>query len=158
MRQFLILTLLIPLLTSPISYAENRFTLQDATANVKKLPTDKARSGFYLEIKRSYIRAYSGWQKKTIALLRSKGFEAFNGDPKDQISADDILSVESLEHTSEPRLIISSVYVGPYSSRKAAEKMIPKLLAALKPLIDYEKKNDELDNRYLFLVGVVRVI
>jgi hypothetical protein len=66
--------------------------------------------------------------------------------------------VESLEQTSEPRSSISSVYVGPYPSAKTAEKIIPKLLAALKPLIVKEKKNDGLHNRYLFLVGVVRVI
>jgi hypothetical protein len=36
--------------------------------------------------------------------------------------------------------------------------MIPQLLSALKPLIDDEKKDDELHNRHLFLVGVVRVM
>jgi hypothetical protein len=43
-------------------------------------------------------------------------------------------------------------------SREAAERVIPELLLALKPLIDDEKRDDELANRYLFLVGVVRVI
>ncbi len=158
MRRILIPPLLIALLISPISYAENKLTLQSNSTKIKKTSTNKARSGFYLEIKRSYVRAYSGWQKRTIALLRPKGFEAFNGNPKNQISTDNILSVESLEKTAKPRLIISSVYVGPYQSREVAEHMIPELLSALKPLIDDEKKNDELNNRYLFLVRVVRVI
>jgi hypothetical protein len=157
MRPFLIPTLLIILIISPISYAENKLALQDASTHTKTTSTNKARSGFYLEIKRSYVRAYSGWQKKTITLLRSKGFKAFNGNPKNQISADNILSMESMEQTSKPILIISPVYVGPFKSRKVAEHMIPKLLSALKPLIDEEKKNDGLNNRYLFLVGVVRV-
>lgn len=124
---------------------------------MEEAATKKARSGFYLEIKRSYVRAYSGWQKKTIALLRSKGLEAFNGDPKKQSSAGNVFSVESIEKTSKPRLIISSVYVGPYKSGEAAEHGIRELLSALKPLIEYEKKNDGLHNRHLFLVGVVRV-
>lgn len=119
---------------------------------------NKARLGFYLEIKRSYVRAYSGWQKKTITLLRLNGFPAFNGEPNRKISAGEISTMESIERTSRPRLIISAVYVGPYQSRAAAEDMIPELLSALKPLVDDEKKNDELNNRYLFLVGVVRVI
>jgi len=157
MRQFLILTLLITLLISPVSQAENKYTLQDALTNIKEISTNKARSGFYLEIKRSYIRAYSGWQQNTIGLLRSKGFKAFNGVPKHEISADNMSTVKFLEQTSEPRVIISSVYVGPYPSAKAAEQMIPKLLSALKPMIVDEKRNDELHNRYLFLVGVVSV-
>ena len=158
MRRILIHALLIALLISPISYAENRITLQSPSAKIKETSTNKVRSGFYLEIKRSYVRAYSGWQKKTITLLRSKCFRAFNGDPKNQISADNILSMESLEKTAKPRLLISSVYIGPYKSAEVAEHMIPELLSALKPLIDDEKKNDELHNRYLFLVDVVRVM
>ena len=158
MRRILIRAMLIALLISPISYAENKVTLQSPSTKIKKTSTNKVRSGFYLEIKRSYVRAYPGWQKKTIALLRSKGFKAFNGDPKNQISADNTLSMGSLEKTATPSLIISSVYVGSYKSREVAEHMIPQLLSALKPLIDNEKKNDELNNRYLFLVGVVRVM
>ena len=158
MRRILIPAVLIALLVSPISYAENKITLQSPSTKIKKTSTNKVRSGFYLEIKRSYVRAYSGWQKKTIALLRSKGFKAFNGDPKNQISADNIVSMGSLEKTATPRIIISSVYIGPYKSMEVAEDMIPHLLSALKPLIDDEKKNDGLHNRYLFLVGVVRVM
>jgi hypothetical protein len=157
MRRILVPFLLIALLISPISYAENKLTSQSSSANTKSSSTNKARSGFYLEIKRSYIRAYSGWQKKTIALLRPKGFEAFNGDPKNHDIADNVRNIESIEKTTKPRLIISSVYVGPYQSREQAEHRIPKLLSALKPLIDHEKKNDELNERSLFLVGVVRV-
>jgi hypothetical protein len=104
------------------------------------------------------VRAYPGWQKKTIALLKLKGFAAFNGEPKNQVIADNISNVESLERTSRPRLVISAVYAGRYDSRTTAEQMIPGLLAALRPMIDAEKKNDELNNRYLFLVGVVRVL
>ena len=158
MRRILIPTLLMALLVSPVSHAENKLTPQNAPAKIKKAPTNKARSGFYLEIKRSYVRAYPGWQKKTIARLRAKGFAAFNGDPKNPSFADDMWSVESIEKTSKPVIIISPVYVGPYRTREAAEHVIPELLLALKPLIDDEKKNDELANRYLFLVGVVRVI
>ena len=158
MRRILIPTLLMALLVSPVSHAENKLTPQNAPAKIKKASTNKARSGFYLEIKRSYVRAYSGWQKKTIARLRAKGFAAFNGDPKNPVFADNIWSMESIEKTSKPVIIISPVYVGPYQTREAAEHVIPELLRALKPLIDDEKKNDELTNRYLFLVGVVRVI
>ncbi|MDQ2921933.1 MAG: hypothetical protein M3R52_10035 [Acidobacteriota bacterium] len=158
MRCLLIPFLLIALLISPIAQAENKLTPQSNSAKVKKSSTNKARSGFYLEIKRSYIRAYSGWQKKTIALLRPKGFDAFNGDPQNQSIADNMMSIESIEKTVKPRLVISSVYVGPYRSKEEAERTIRKLLSALKPLIDREKKNDELHNRYLFLVGVVRII
>jgi hypothetical protein len=43
-------------------------------------------------------------------------------------------------------------------SEKTAKKMIPKVLSALRPLMVEEKKNDELNNRYLFLIGVVKVI
>jgi len=157
MRRILIPAVLIALLISPISSAENQTTIQSPSTKVKKASPNKARSGFYLEIKRSYVRAYPGWQKKTIALLRTKGFKAFNGNPKNQISADNIVSMGSLEKTATTRIIISSVYIGPYKSREVAEHMIPQLLSALKPLIDDEKKNDELHNRYLFLVGVVRV-
>lgn len=131
---------------------------QSSSAKIKRSSTNKARSGFYLEIKRSYVRAYPGWQKNTIALLRPKGFEAFNGDPKNNDIADNIRNLESIEKTAKPTLIVSSVYVGPHRSREQAEHRIPKLLSALKPLIDREKKNDELHNRSLFLVGVVRVI
>jgi hypothetical protein len=158
MRQILISTLLISLLISSTSNAENKSTLHSASNQIKKRSTNNARSGFYLEIKRSYVRAYSGWQKKTITLLRRNGFAAFNGEPNKQIGAGDISNVESIERTSRPRLVISAVYVGPYHSRAVAEDMIPELLSALKPLIDEKKKNDELNNRYLFLVGVVRVI
>jgi hypothetical protein len=158
MRQILISTLLTSLLISPTANAENRSTLHSAATQIKKRSTNKARSGFYLEIKRSYVRAYPGWQKKTITLLRLNGFAAFNGEPNKQISAGDISNIESIERTSRPRLIISAVYVGPYQSSAVAEDMIPELLSGLKPLIDDEKKNDELNNRYLFLVGVVRVI
>jgi hypothetical protein len=158
MRRILIPFLLIVLLIAPISYAENKLTLQSSSAKIKRSSTSKARSGFYLEIKRSYVRAYSGWQKNTIALLRPKGFDAFNGDPKNHNFADNIWSLESIEKTTKPTLVISSVYVGPYRSRQQAERKIPKLLSALKPLIAREKKNDELHNRSLFLVGVVRVI
>ena len=158
MRQILISTLLISLLISPTSNAEDKSNLHGASTQIKKRSTNKARSGFYLEIKRSYVRAYSGWQKKTIALLRLNGFAAFNGEPNKQISAGDISHMESIERNSRPRSIISAVYVGPYQSSAVAEDMIPELLSALKPLIDDEKKNDELNNRYLFLVGVVRVI
>jgi hypothetical protein len=158
MRRIRIHAALIALLVSSIAYAENKITLQSPSTKIKKTSTNKVRSGFYLEIKRSYVRAYSGWQKKTIALLRSKGFKAFNGDPKNQISADNIVRMGSLEKTATPRIIISSVYIGPYNSRELAEQMIPQLLSALKPLIDDEKKDDELHNRYLFLVGVVRVM
>ena len=157
MRQILIPTMLIALLSSSASNAENKSTLHGAATQIGKSSANKARPGFYLEIKRSHVRAYSGWQKKTITLLRLKGFAAFNGEPKNQISTGQISNMESLEKYSRPRLIISAVYVGPYQSRAAAERMIPKLLLALKPLIDDEKKNDELNNRYLFLVGVVRV-
>jgi hypothetical protein len=83
---------------------------------------------------------------------------AFNGDPKNPSFADDMWSVESIEKTSKPVIIISPVYIGPYRTREAAEHVVPEILLALKPLIDDEKKNDELANRYLFLVGVVRVI
>jgi len=158
MRRILVPFLLLTLLITPISYAENRLTLQGSSAKIKSSTTNKVPSGFYLEIKRSYVRAYPGWQKNTIALLRPKGFEAFNGDPKNNDIADNIRNIEYIEKTTKPTIIISSVYVGPYRSRQQAERSIPKLLAALKPLIDREKKNDELHNRSLFLVGVVRVI
>ncbi|MDX6614770.1 MAG: hypothetical protein QOD75_3956 [Blastocatellia bacterium] len=158
MKFLITLSLIITLLLSPIARAENKCARPDASTNIRELSDNKAPSGFYLEIKRSYIRAYPGWQQNTIILLRSRGFKAFNGDPRDQeMGADQILTVKSLKQSSKPRLAISSVYVGPYPSGKVAEKMIPKLLAALKPLIVKEKKNDELNNRYLFLVGVVRV-
>jgi hypothetical protein len=157
MKEYLLPALLISLIISLISPARNA-ALQDGPTNIKEISTNKARSGFYLEIKRSYIRAYSGWQEHTITILRSKGFEAFNAEPKDEIRADSRLTVKSLEQSSTPKLVISSVYVGPYRSEKAAQKMIPKVLSALKPLIVDEKKNDELNNRYLFLIGVVRVI
>ena len=157
MRQILISILLISVLSSSASNAENKSTLHGASTQIRKSPATKAPSGFYLEIKRSYVRAYSGWQKKTITLLKLKGFAAFNGEPMNRVSAGKISNMESLEKTSRPKLIISSVYVGPYRSSAAAERMIPALLSALKPLIDAEKKDYELNNRYLFLVGVVRV-
>jgi len=157
MRCLLVLILLIALLVSSISDAKNNVTLQKASTELEKTSTNKARSGFYLEIKRSYVRAYSGWQKKTIALLRPKGFLAFNGNPKNRMMADNIWSVEAIEKTSKPVNIMSAVYIGPYQTREAAERMIPELLLALKPLIDDEKKNDELNKRHLFLIGAVRV-
>jgi len=156
--QVLVLSLLITWPLSPVSRAEDKCALPDASTNIRQSSANQAVSGFYLEIKRSYIRAYPGWQKATITLLRSKGFKAFNGDPEDhEMGAGKILTVKSLERTAKPRVAISSVYVGPYPSGKVAEKMIPRLLAALRPLIVKEKKNDGLNNRYLFLVGVVRV-
>ena len=157
MRQILVPTLLSVLLISQSSPAEDRPKLQTLSTQIKKRPANKARSGFYLEIKRSYVRAYTGWQKKTITLLRSKGFDAFNGDAKNQVSAENIISIESIEKTSKPTLVISSVYIGPYPTEQQAESMIPELLSALKPLIDHEKKSDGLHNRHLFLVGVARV-
>ncbi|HLO00482.1 MAG TPA: hypothetical protein VK208_18635 [Pyrinomonadaceae bacterium] len=156
MRQLLTSTLLI-FLIFPCSVAGNTSSAQNAATQNPQTTSTKARPGFYLEIKRSYIRAYPGWQKETIDLLRARGFDAFNGNPKNQTSVDRLQSMESLEQVSKPTLIISSVYVGPYKSRKTAERMVPRLLLALKPLIDAEKKNDELNSRYLFLVGVVVV-
>ena len=153
----IIIAILITLAVFPVSYAENGYEIQIAPFSFKE-KSNKAQSGFYLEIKRSYIRAYPGWQRKTITKLRAKGFEAFNAEPKDEIRADSRLTVKSLEQTTTPGLVISSVYVGPYRSEKAAKKMIPKILSALRPLIVNEKKNDELNNRYLFLIGVVRVM
>ena len=155
MRRILILALLIAPLIPPISRAENRLTLQSAVTEIK--PTNKARAGFYLGIKRSAVSAYPGWQGRTIALLRRRRFRAFNGDPKNQIGAHNIVTLESLEQTAEPSSVISAVYVGPYRSRQAAEHVIPKLLSALKPLTDDELKHWELKNRHLFLVGTVRV-
>lgn len=155
MRRFLITALLALLSISPALRAQNVSPIRASSAQIKISSANKAKSGFYLEIKRSYVRAHSSWQKRTITLLKFKGFAAFTGEPKSQISDNNI---KALEKTSSPRSAISSVYVGPYQSEAIAERMIPDLLAALKPLIDDEKKNDELDNRYLFLVGVVRVL
>ena len=153
----IIIGILITLAVFPVSYAENGYEIQGAPFSFKER-SNKAQPGFYLEIKRSYIRAYSGWQENTITLLRSKGFEGFNAEPKGEIRADSRLTLKFLEQTATPKLILSSVYVGPYRSEKAAKKMIPKVLSALRPMIVKEKKNDELNNRYLFLIGVVRVI
>jgi hypothetical protein len=153
----IIIAILITLAVFPVSHAESGYEIQAARCSFEER-SNKAQPGFYLEIKRSYIRAYSGWQEHTITLLRSKGFDPFNAEPKGEIRADSRLTVKSLEQTSTPKLVISSVYVGPYRSEKAARKMIPKVLSALRPLVVDEKKNDELDNRYLFLIGVVRVI
>jgi hypothetical protein len=157
MRQFLLSSFLIALLISSTSNAQNESTPHGTSTQLERKYTNKVSSGFYLEIKRSYVRAYSGWQKKTISLLRVKGLVAFNGEPQNQIYAGNVSNVESMERTTKPRSIISAVYVGPYQSRALAEDMMPKLLSALKPLIDEEKKTDELNNRHLFLVGVVRV-
>jgi len=152
----IVIAILITLLVFPVSYSESGYEPQ-ARFSLKER-SNKAQPGFYLEIKRSYIRAYSGWQENTITLLRSKGFPAFNAEPKDETRADGRLTLKSLEQSSTPKLVISSVYVGPYESEKTAKKMIPKVLSALRPLIVREKKNDQLNNRYLFLIGVVQVI
>src|SRR6266545_2418122 len=120
MRQILVSTFLICLFIASTAKSENRSTLHSASTQIKKRFTNKARSGFYLEIKRSYVRAYSGWQKKTITLLRLNGFAAFNGEPNKRISIREISTMESIERTSRPRLIISAVYVGPYQSRGPA--------------------------------------
>ncbi|MEA2205233.1 MAG: hypothetical protein QOE77_2009 [Blastocatellia bacterium] len=158
MKQHLIHIFLITLIIAPVSPAENDHAFQAGSTNIKEISTNKAGSGFYLEIKRSYIRAYPGWQQDTITRLRAKGFAAFNAEPKDEIRADGKLTAQSLEQIATPKLVISSVYVGPYMSEKTAKKMIPKVLSALRPLMVEEKKNDELNNRYLFLIGVVKVI
>ncbi|MFN2492301.1 MAG: SPOR domain-containing protein [Pyrinomonadaceae bacterium] len=150
MRRILISAFLTCLFICPTLYAQNSSTRPGQLTPSKGTIANKAQSGFYLEIKRSYIRAYPGWQKKTIALLKPKGFKAFNGEATNQTTADNLSRMESLEKHVKPRLLISSVYVGPYESREAAERMIPRLLSALKALIDREKKNDGLHNRYLF--------
>jgi len=153
----LLLILQIALLIPPTSHAENSRTLQESPNPVKERSSNKAQPGFYLEIKRSYVRAYAGWQKRAIGLLRAKSFQAFNGDPQYRITESNLVTIEFLKKTSKPTQIISPVFIGPYPSGEVAEKKIPELLSALKPLIDDEKKNDELHNRHLFLVGVVRV-
>jgi hypothetical protein len=156
MRTVLLATLLTSLLISPALPNENRPTLQRASP--PKESTNRAKAGFYLEIKRSYLRAYPGWQKKTISLLRRNGLAAFDGEPNNRTIAGEITNIESLEKISRPKSVIGAVYVGPYRSRAVAEQMMPELLSALKPMIDREKKNDELNDRYLFLVGVVKVL
>jgi hypothetical protein len=155
MRRLLLATLLTSLLISPVLLARNGSTPQRASSQKKF--SNQASAGFYLEIKRSYVRAYPGWQKKTISLLKLNGIAAFNGEPHNRITTGAVTSIESLEETSRPKSVVGAVYVGPYASRAVAEQTIPELLLALKPLINREKKHDELHNRYLFLVGVVEV-
>ena len=157
MSRLLINAVLVALCVSHVPHAGNVHALQAPAARSGKASARQAPSGFYLEIKRSYVRAYPGWQKKTIALLKAKGFAAFNGNPRGRTVTDEMQSVESVEKTARPINVVGAVYVGPYQTREAAEESITPLLAALKPLIDDEKKNDELHNRHLFLVGVVRV-
>lgn len=155
MRRILLATLLTSLFISPALHVGNASSYQRPSPPKKF--TRNADVGFYLEIKRSYVRAYPGWQKKTINLLKRNGISAFNGEPINRTVAGELTHFESLEETSQPKSVIGAVYAGPYPSRAVAEQMIPKLLSALKPLIDREKKHDELNNRYLFLVGVVEV-
>ncbi len=157
MSRILVNALLIALCVSHVTHARSVLALQAPAAKSGKAPARQAPRGFYLEIKRSYVRAYPGWQKKTIALLKAAGFAAFNGKPRGRVVAGETPGFESIEQTAKPVSDIGAVYVGPYHTREEAEARITSLLAALKPLIDDEKKGDGLHNRHLFLVGVMRV-
>lgn len=153
--------LLLPVLSVVLTLASPRAEKithpQSAISKIENYSNIRSRPGYYLEIKRSYLRAYSGWQRKTIALLRSRHFSAFTGQPQNMTTVDGVMTTESLVSTTKALNTTSSVFVGPYSTKADADERISEVLAALRPLIKKEKQRDQLQNRYLFLVGVVRV-